>query len=82
MLSYVYVHNMGWAWGLLMFVVLFALLAALVRGAVPYPRDRQRESPGEILDRRFASGKIDKVEYERARQAIAGTFPPSPPEAT
>ncbi|PSK59020.1 hypothetical protein B0E53_06929 [Micromonospora sp. MH33] len=47
-----------------------------VAGVVPADHGRQvRETPQEILDRRFALGEIDAVEYRRARAHLTGRDP-------
>ncbi len=33
----------------------------------------ERESPGEILDRRYAAGQIDQEEYEERRRVLSGS---------
>ncbi|WP_235999255.1 SHOCT domain-containing protein [Qaidamihabitans albus] len=62
-----------------------ALIAVIVWAAVrlahrdhsaPGPRDR--ETPQETLDRRFASGEIDTDTYTQARARLAGREPGSP----
>jgi putative membrane protein len=76
----------GWGWMMLMPLLWVALLAvivwAVVRLAQPggrsggpggYDYDRsRRETPQEILDRRFASGEIDADAYTQARARLAG----------
>jgi hypothetical protein len=41
----------------------------------PPPQAHHRESPREILDRRFASGEIDAAVYEDMRARIEGARP-------
>ncbi|WP_432072757.1 SHOCT domain-containing protein [Streptomyces wuyuanensis] len=42
------------------------------------PRKTARETPEEILDRRFASGEIDPDSYAEARKRLAVHRPGSP----
>jgi LmbE family N-acetylglucosaminyl deacetylase len=76
----------GWAWMMLMPLLWIALLAvivwAVIRLAQPGgrtgPADHgqpRRETPQEILDRRFASGEIDADDYTRVRDTLAGKQP-------
>ena len=71
MLGYVYMHNMGWGWGVLMTIAWLAILGLLVGVVLAAVRDRGSSSPREILDRRLAAGEIDLDEYERARAAMS-----------
>jgi putative membrane protein len=73
----------GWGWMMLMPLV-WILLVGLVVWAVirltQRPSDQtgaqpRRESPQEILDRRFAAGEIDTEAYVRARDTLAGRRP-------
>jgi putative membrane protein len=70
MLGYVFMHNMGWGWAVLMTIVWLAILGLLVGVVLTAVRDRRSASPREILDRRLAAGEIDVDEYERARAAL------------
>jgi putative membrane protein len=74
---------MGWGWGGMWFGPLFmiALLALLVAGVVALVRwSGSRGSDGggrvrtarDILDERYARGEIDREEYQRRRDDIAG----------
>ncbi len=59
-----YWWHMGWMWLFWILVIvaliwLFRVFAAPGRGGEP------RESPEQILKRRYAQGEIDKEEYER-----------------
>lgn len=71
MLGYVYVHNMGWGWGILMTLGWLALLGLFLGVVLAAVRDRRSQSPREILDRRLAAGEIDLDQYERAREAMS-----------
>jgi uncharacterized membrane protein len=85
MLAYVYSNHMGWGWGILMMLGWLTLLALLVGAVLAAVRGRRSPPAREILDRRLASGEIDHVEYERAREAMShgdsdrpATRPPAP----
>lgn len=74
----------GWGWMMLMPLVWIALIGVVVWAAVwlAHPGRRtsslpdygqpRRETPQEILDRRFASGEIDADAYTQARDRLAG----------
>lgn len=83
MLAYVYMHNMGWGWGVLMTLGWLALLGLFVSVLVAAVRDRRSDSPREMLDRRLAAGEIDPDTYRHARNAMmdggTGNPPTSPP---
>jgi uncharacterized membrane protein len=83
MLAYVYMHNMGWGWGILMTLGWLALLGLFVGVLLAALRDRRSPSAREILDRRLAGGEINPDEYRRARDAMSdgdtGRPPASPP---
>ncbi|MFE3324966.1 SHOCT domain-containing protein [Streptomyces sp. NPDC059176] len=77
----------GWAWmafmPLLWIVLIGFVVWAVVRfthhptghGNGPEQRWPQKETPEEILDRRFASGEIDADAYTEARQRLAAHRP-------
>lgn len=81
----------GWGWSAmaLMPVVWVTLLGVIVWAVVrlTQPTSHQqgpvdhgtigRESPQEILDRRFASGEIDAETYAQTRDHLAGREPRS-----
>jgi putative membrane protein len=58
-------------------VVIAAVAFALTRTHSPslatFPA--MRETPLQLLDRRFAAGEIDAEEYKRARDLLAGGGP-------
>lgn len=45
----------------------------LVRGGSDGWRERRRETPSEILDRRFAEGAISAEDYNERREVIANS---------
>ncbi|MFD8376293.1 SHOCT domain-containing protein [Streptomyces sp. NPDC059688] len=78
----------GWAWMAFMPLVWIVLLGFLVWAVIrlaqhPTGRDGShgswqqppRETPEEILDRRFASGEIDADAYTEARERLAAHKP-------
>jgi putative membrane protein len=86
MASMMYGNWGGWGWMMLMPLLWIGLVAVIVWAAVrvagPSTGDRaagqpRRETPQEILDRRFASGEIDADAYTRARDRLAGRQPGS-----
>jgi putative membrane protein len=73
----------GWGWIMLMPLLWIALIGVIVWAVVRLTqrppdqaaqprRETPRETPREILDRRFASGEIDADAYTRARDTLAG----------
>lgn len=74
---------MHFAWvGVLFFMLL--VLAAFIAGVVVLatrtaarPVDAGRESPLDVLARRFASGEISAEEYQKARDLLKGQPPAS-----
>lgn len=79
----------GWAWMAFMplvWIVSMGLLVWAVVRLTQNPADRgtyrdhvesYRETPEEILDRRFASGEIDADAYAAARERLAARRPGS-----
>lgn len=74
---------MGWGWGGMWLGPLFmiAVLAVLIVGIVVLVRwiggsgtdgGGRVRTPREILDERYARGEIDRDEYQRRRDDIAG----------
>jgi putative membrane protein len=63
----------GWILMALFWIAVIALIVwAVIRlTQSSRGRDRQVESPREILDRRFASGEIDTAAYEEARGRLS-----------
>ena len=81
-----YGSGFGWGWMTLMPLLWIVLIGLIVWAAVMVarrPADRpaeqpRRETPQEILDRRFASGEIDIDAYTLARARLAGREVASP----
>ncbi|MET8949141.1 SHOCT domain-containing protein [Streptomyces sp. NPDC004542] len=77
----------GWAWMAFMPLVWIVLLGLVVWAVVrltQHPTGRDgghepgqppRETPEEILDRRFASGELDAETYTAARERLAAHRP-------
>lgn len=75
-----YGHWYGGGWMMfmpLLWIILIGVIAwAVIRLAVDRGADRsRRETPQEILDRRFASGEIDAQAYSDARDRLVGKQP-------
>jgi putative membrane protein len=75
-------YGYGWGWMMLMPLVWIALLGVIIWAVarlVQRPGERtpepRRETPQEILDRRYASGEIDADAYTEARSRLAGREP-------
>ncbi|GHF40613.1 hypothetical protein GCM10010359_49000 [Streptomyces morookaense] len=78
-----YWNGGGWAWMAfmpLLWIILIALVVWVVirvthhatdRTGTPVSTEPPRETPEEILDRRFASGEIDADTYTQARERLA-----------
>ncbi|MGW3041997.1 SHOCT domain-containing protein [Kitasatospora sp. NPDC001159] len=82
--------NGGWAWMMLMPLLWIALIGLVVWAVVRVTHQRpgqygdrpvngggppHRETPREILDRRYASGEIDTDTYREARNHLADQEP-------
>lgn len=67
-----------WIFPLLFLIVLIVFLSRggpgwFWRGRWPDDRrEEKRESPREILDRRYASGEITKEQYEEMKRTLEG----------
>ncbi|MEV6053597.1 SHOCT domain-containing protein [Streptomyces sp. NPDC052107] len=77
----------GWAWMAFMPLLWIALIALAVWAGIRFAHHptthgdsthrapEPRETPEEILDRRFATGEIDADTYTEARQRLAAHKP-------
>jgi len=72
--------NFGWGWFMPIFMIIFWGLViwgivALVRGTAStgssHSYHNQKDSALEILERRYASGEIDKKEFEEKKKHLA-----------
>jgi putative membrane protein len=84
-----YGDGWGWAWGWMMIlmpllwialtaVIVWAVLKVAQRPASQASEQPRRETPQEILDRRFASGEIDADAYTQAKTNLASQDMRSP----
>jgi putative membrane protein len=71
-------HDGDWGWMIVMMFVMLLFWAAVILGIVwvardgfARPRGERRETPTEILDRRFAEGAISVEDYNERRKVIA-----------
>jgi putative membrane protein len=64
--------NGGWFWGMHLFWWLFwfLIIASFFSLLTPVPRNKARETPLQILKRRYAAGEISTEEYEERRQRL------------
>ena len=71
----------GWGWMMVVMPLVWIALTAVIVWAVlkvarrpgsPGSGEPRRETPQEILDRRFASGEIDADAYTQAKARLAG----------
>lgn len=62
----------GWFWGMHVLWWLFwiGLIVAFFSLLTPVPRRRTRETPLQILQRRFAAGEIAEKEYEERKRTL------------
>jgi putative membrane protein len=74
--SYWWWHGFGLMW-IFPLLFLIVLIVFLFRGGPGWfwhagSHEGRRESPREILDRRYASGEITKEQYEEMKRTLAG----------
>ncbi|MGK2913572.1 MAG: SHOCT domain-containing protein [Porticoccaceae bacterium] len=63
----------SWAfWGMHLFWWLFwiTMIVALFSLFTPVPRGRRRDTPLELLQRRYAAGQITSAEYEERKTKL------------
>jgi putative membrane protein len=56
-------HMFWWLFWIVLFGAFFSL-------ATPVPRRRLRETPLEVLKRRYAAGEISTAEYEERKEKL------------
>ena len=77
----------GWGWMILMMVMMLFFWGAIVTGIVwlirgaswggrPREPDASKETPVEILDRRFAEAEISEEDYRARREVLAARGEP------
>lgn len=71
MVADVFMHDMGWGWGVLMVIGWLGIWALVIGGAIALWRQGRGASASELLDRRLASGEITVEEYERLHSALS-----------
>lgn len=68
-------HYGGWSlWGMHVFWWLFwiVVIVVLFSPITPVSRGRRRETPLEVLQRRYAAGEISTEEYEERKAKLIG----------
>ena len=70
-----YPNMMGWGSGIgmiLFWIVIVVLIAVLIKWILSQSggRAEQREAPLDVLKRRYASGEIDKEEFDRKKKEL------------
>lgn len=66
-------HYGEWSfWGMHLFWWLFwiVIIVALVLPITPVSRGRRRETPLEVLQRRYAAGEVSTEEYEKRKAKL------------
>lgn len=64
-------HLLWWLFWIVLISLFFSLLT-------PVPRSKVRETPLQILQRRYAAGEISTEEYEQRKQRLARDADASP----
>lgn len=69
--------NGGWIFGmhLLWWLFWIALIVVLAGYFVPVPRHKARETPLQVLQRRYAAGEISTKEYEERKERLEREVP-------
>ena len=64
--------NGGWFWGMHLFWWLFwfLIIASFFSLLTPVPRKKVRETPLQVLQRRYAAGEISSQDYEERKQRL------------
>ena len=67
----------GWLWGMHLFWWLFwiVLIAAFFGLLTPVPRKQARQTPLQILQRRYAAGEISTDEYAERKKRLEQDAP-------
>ena len=69
--------NDGWFWGMHLFWWLFWILVMVLFFGLltPVPRSKVRETPLQVLQRRYAAGEITTQEYDERKARLEGEAP-------
>ena len=59
-----------WGMHLLWWLFWFALISVFFGLLTPVPRNKVRETPAQILQRRYAAGEISSTEYEERKTRL------------
>ncbi len=62
--------GLGMGLGMIVWILVIAAIAWALIALFSDRTDRRKETPLEILKRRYAKGEIDEAELERARQRL------------
>lgn len=67
----------GWFWGmhLLWWLFWFLFIAAFFTLLTPVPRHKVRETPLQMLRRRYAAGEVSTQEYEERKERLERDAP-------
>jgi putative membrane protein len=67
----------GWLWGmhLLWWLFWIVVTATFFSVLTPVPRHRVRETPLQVLQRRYASGELSTQEYEERKERLQRDAP-------
>jgi len=65
--NYDYFWGMHWLWWIILIIIIIWIFA--IPHDIPGQR-RKKESPLDILKKRYASGEINKEEYEEMKKTI------------
>lgn len=70
--------NDGWFWGMHLFWWLFwfLIITSFFSLLTPVPRHKVRETPLQVLQRRYAAGEISTQEYEERKERLQRDTPP------
>lgn len=66
-------YGSGWFWGMHFFWWIFwvCLIIMFFGLMTPIPRHKIRDTPLQVLQRRYAAGDISTVEYEERKATLA-----------
>ena len=68
-------HGLGMGGGFMWIfwiLIIFAIVMLFKAGSRDNGESRQRETPLEIIEKRYAMGEIDEVEFQRRKRELGG----------